>query len=402
MRKPFAGSDGKQAALLISPEAPYPPVGGGALRAASMTEYLGRRYDLDLVLFREPGGPDPASSLPPGLARRVLVVPLPYHSRGVAARAARNLWRMLRSRPPLNDRFEGFGAAVRAFVEGRRYDVAVLEHFWTAAYLEEVAPCTDQVVLDLHNVESALYRSYAATARRHERWMFRQFHEACLAKERKWLPVFDLLLAASDHDAERLKDLSPVSRIEVVPNTIPFVPQPGVAADQAIVFSGNLRYRPNLDAARFFREQVWPSLREKWPALVWRIVGKNPEAVRRFVDGDDRIQLVGPVEDAVGVLARAQVAVAPILAGSGTRVKILEAWAAGRAVVSTSLGAEGLGAEHAKHLLIADGNQDFAEAVSSLLKSNSLRQQLGSCGRHLFETRFTWGAAWSRLEEIGI
>jgi glycosyltransferase involved in cell wall biosynthesis len=280
--------------------------------------------------------------------------------------------------------------------------VAVLEHFWTAAYWAELAPCTDQVVLDLHNVESALYQTYAATARRRDRWMFRRFHEACLARERKWLPLFDLLLAASDNDAKRLNGVSPASRVEVVPNTIPFVPLPDGPEDHAIVFSGNLRYRPNLEAARFFREQVWPTLREKWPALVWRVVGKNPEAVRRFIDGDDRIQLVGPVEDAVGVLARAQVAVAPILAGSGTRVKILEAWAAGRAVVSTSLGAEGLGAEHARHLLIADGNRDFAEAVSSLLESNSLREQLGRCGRNLFETSFTWGAAWSRLEEIGI
>ena len=83
-------------------------------------------------------------------------------------------------------------------------------------------------------------------------------------------------------------------------------------------------------------------LRERWPGLVWRLVGKNPEAVRRIHSGDPRIEVIGPVDDAVRELARARVAVVPLLAGSGTRLKILEAWAAGLPVVSTTIGAEGL------------------------------------------------------------
>ena len=402
MTRLSSGSEGRLAALLISPEAPYPPVGGGALRAASFAEYLGRRYELDLILFHEPGCPNPARSIPEGLARNALVVPLPRHSRGLVARGARNLARALRSRPPLNDRFEGFGELIRDFLDGRRYRVAVLEHFWSATYREQVQPHSETVVLDLHNVESTLLGSYATAGGWPERWMFRRFQAGCLSLEKQWLPRFDLVLAVSAADSEKLKRISPLSRIEAVPNTIPLVPQPNEPEEHAILFSGNLGYWPNLEGIRYFRSRVWPGLRKRWPGLVWRIVGKNPEAVRPYVGGDSRIDLLGPVEDAIGELSKAKVVVAPIFAGSGTRVKIIEAWAAGRAVVSTSLGSEGLGAQHKQHLLIAETAEDFAEAVSSLLESKSLRLRLGSAGRNLFETSLTWQNAWKRLAEIGI
>jgi glycosyltransferase involved in cell wall biosynthesis len=94
--------------------------------------------------------------------------------------------------------------------------------------------------------------------------------------------------------------------------------------------------------------------------------------------------------------------VVPLLAGSGTRVKILEAWAAGRPVVSTSLGAEGLPVRDGEHLLLADNPEDFAAAVSRLLASPQLRERVGRAGRQLYERQFTWPQAWERLAAIGI
>jgi glycosyltransferase involved in cell wall biosynthesis len=142
---------------------------------------------------------------------------------------------------------------------------------------------------------------------------------------------------------------------------------------------------------------VWPQLRERWPALVWRLVGKNPEAVRQWIGGDDRIEARGAVTDAIAELARAQIAVAPILAGSGTRLKILEAWGAGLPVVSTRLGAEGLPVEDGRDLLLADGAVEFANAVTRLIECRELRLQLGQAGRHLLESQFTWEKAWQSL-----
>jgi glycosyltransferase involved in cell wall biosynthesis len=135
---------------------------------------------------------------------------------------------------------------------------------------------------------------------------------------------------------------------------------------------------------------------------MWRLAGKNPEAIARFLRRDPRIQILGPVEDAVVELARARVAIVPLRAGSGTRFKIVEAWAAGRAVVSTTIGAEGLGAVDGEHLLLADTPERFADAVSALLDSADLRGRLGRAGRRFYEEKFTWESAWASLIEAGL
>ncbi len=399
MTKPSGGTLGE--ALLVCPEAPYPITGGGAIRTASLLEYLGARYSLDVIMFRESGAPDPRAAFPRGLVRSISTIELPHHRRGFGARAARNASRCLGARPPLNDRFAGFNAAIQRSIAGRAYDLAVIEHFWCAPYIDAIAPCAACVLLDLHNIESALYASYAAM----EWWplcaMFRRFARACERMERQWLPCFSGVLTASEEDARRVCALAPGAGVHVYPNALPLTPQPDVSEENAIAFSGNFEYKPNLGAVRFFRRDIWPVLRSRHPGLVWRLIGKNGAAVRRFTSGDPRIEVCGEVDDAVAALARSRVVVVPLLAGSGTRLKILEAWAAGRPVVSTGVGAEGLAARDGQHLLIADTPGAFAAAVSHLLDSPEARARIGSAGRCLYEQRFTWARAWRALEFLG-
>lgn len=389
-------------ALLVSPEAPYPLVGGGPARTASLVEYLGRRYELDVIVFREPGAPHPAAAFPPGLARALQVNDLPYHSKGPAARAARNLGRYLKGRPPLNDRFSGFEGRLADCLRGRTYQLAMVEHFWCAGYADLLAAHAAKTVLDLHNLESALYRGAADVEAWPASWLWRRFAASCEALERRWLPRYNLLLAASEEDARRVGEIAPGCRCVVYPNALPLAALPERAEEHVVAFSGNWEYHPNVAAVRFFRKAIWPRLRARWPELRWRLIGRNPQGIRRYVAGDGRIELTGPVTDAIAELAAAQVVVAPLLTGSGTRVKILEAWAAGRAVVSTRVGAEGLPGAPGEHLLVADRPEDFAEAVSRLLGSADERRRLGRAGRALFEQQLHWGAAWERLQEAGI
>jgi len=391
-----------EAALVLCPEAPYPTIGGGAMRTASLLEYLARRYAVDLIVFREPGAPDPRAALPAARFRQVWVLELPPHVRAPAARALRNLRRLLLGRPPLNDRFAGFGRAIARRLDQRRYRMALIEHFWCAPYARVLAPHAERLVLDLHNVESELHRRLAAAERFPVKLAFARFGRCCRRLERRWLPRFSLLLAASEEDASRLAALAPATPAAVYPNAIPAAPQPLRPEQEAIAFSGNLEYQPNLAAVRFFRSRIWPRLRQQWPGLVWMVVGKNPQAVAPYLRGDERIRLVGPVEDALQTLAAAKVVVVPLLAASGTRFKILEAWAAGRAVVSTRLGAEGLQARDGEHLVLADEPEAFAQAVSALLASPERRAALGRAGRTLYEERFTWEAAWRRLRAAGL
>ena len=205
------------------------------------------------------------------------------------------------------------------------------------------------------------------------------------------------MLAVSAEDAAHAQTLAPAAHVSVYPNAIPLRPVPEAADQEAIVFSGNLEYHPNRSAVRFFAREVWPGLRRQWPHLRWRLVGRNPHAIRQFTEGDARIEISGPIEDAVAELARSRVAVVPLLAASGTRFKILEAWAAGVPVVSTPLGAEGLGARDGQEILLAEGPAAFTAAVNRLLGCNQLRRDLAHRARLLLEKEFTWVKAWGKL-----
>jgi glycosyltransferase involved in cell wall biosynthesis len=397
-------------ALFLSAEAPYPLAGGGALRSASLLHYLARTREVDVIVFRQPGDPDPAVQRPGAapwglpqvrladLARRVTVIDLPGHSRHPSARAWRTASRLARRALPLVDRFAGFGRQVEEATAGRRYGIGVVEHSWCAPYWESVSKVCERTALDLHNVESTLHARCAELGRGPAALAHRAFREMSLRLEREWLPRYTWVLAVSEADADAVRRIAPSARTLVYPNAIPAVPAPPRAEEDVILFTGNMEYHPNVSAVRFFRREIWPLLRERWPALVWRLAGKNPGAVARYTAGDSRIEVLGPVDDAIGELSRAKIAVVPLLAGSGARFKILEAWAAATPVVSTTIGAEGLSARDGEHLLLADSASAFADAVSRLLASPQERERLGRAGRRLLEEQYTWDAAWRGIE----
>ena len=254
-------------------------------------------------------------------------------------------------------------------------------------------------MLDLHNVESLLHERCAATEGGIEGLAHRVFEQAAHGMER---PMAAAVRRTAGRFGGRCRrpaaggsgfDGSGLSECHTGDTAA------GPRADEeAVVFSGNMEYHPNRSAVRFFRREVWPLLRERWPRLVWRLVGKNPEAVREFTSGDPRIEVRGAVADAVAELARGRLAVVPLLAGSGTRLKILEAWAAGLPVVSTTLGAEGLPVCDGENILLADGAAALAEAISRLLACYEIREKLGTAGRLLLEKEFTWEVAWKSLD----
>lgn len=369
MTQPSAPSAGS--ALFLSPEPPVVGAGGGGLRSASLLAYLKTRYEVQVADFT-----------------------LPRHSQRFAARAWRNGWRFVRGAPPLLDRYAGFEAQLDPLLR-RRYTIGVVEHFWCAPYARALRPHCGRLVLDLHNIESELARTHARAAGGLEGVLMSRFAAAYQRLEREWIPHYDVVLVTSEEDRARVEH----PNVCVYPNALPEIPRPDVAEQDCIVFSGNLEYHPNVEAVRWFRSAIWPRLRE---TTEWRLIGRNPHAVAQIVAGDERIKLIGEVEDAVREIARAQVCIVPLRSGSGTRFKILEAWAAERAVVSTSLGAEGLGARAGGDLLIADNPEAFAGAILELLPDAERRRRLGQAGRRRYLDRFTWQAAWSALDRAGI
>jgi glycosyltransferase involved in cell wall biosynthesis len=373
--------------LLVCPEAPYPVLGGGAQRIASLIEYfVARGCAVDVLTFVP-------CEAPAEFVREVLCVPLPANGRSLPARVWRNAGRLVRGVPPLIDRLAGFEASVRGVIGPRRYDIAVLEHFWVAPYVDVIRDFAERVWCDLHNIESRFFHTMAAASGPAAAWAHGRFARLSEKLEADLLPRFDGCLVCSDNDARLLGGVAAV----VYPNTIGWYECAEVEKAQTIVFSGNMEYHPNQQAVRWFHANIWPKLRSRFPALRWRLVGMNPEAVRSVVSNDSRIELTGAVKDAMTEIAKAQISVVPLLAGSGTRIKILEAWAAGTAVVSTTLGAEGL----PESLRIANGADAFERAVVELLNDNGERRRLEQAGRKSYEKSYHRQAAWAVLDAQG-
>jgi glycosyltransferase involved in cell wall biosynthesis len=220
--------------------------------------------------------------------------------------------------------------------------------------------------------------------------------------EKEILASFDMVLTPSESDRRRVLELCPSACVEIVPNTLPETPEPDEPEEHIIAFSGNLEYHPNITAVRHFRTKVWPLLRRADPELRWRVIGKNDHAVREWLDEDERIELTGPVEDAVRELARAKIVVVPLLSGSGTRVKILEAWAAGRVVVSTTVGAEGLPAQDGVNIRLIDDPAAMADTIRELLADPDARRRLGRGGRETFERSGSWPEAARALRRVAL
>jgi len=211
-------------------------------------------------------------------------------------------------------------------------------------------------------------------------------------EERRWCPRVDLNVTVSDVDRDALRAVAPGSRVAVVPNGVDvdyFRPQGGGAAN-SVVFVGGSSWFPNADAMRYFGQAILPLIRERGasPHVVW--VGSTTAEERSGFRRDFGIEATGYVEDTRPHVGGAGCCIAPIRVGGGTRIKILDAWAMGKAVVSTSIGCEGLAAVDGDNILVRDDPRAFADAVIAVLNDESLRDRLGRSGRSTVERVYSW------------
>jgi glycosyltransferase involved in cell wall biosynthesis len=169
-----------------------------------------------------------------------------------------------------------------------------------------------------------------------------------------------------------------------------------------VVFSGNFEYHPNIDAVRFLVTEIWPAVRRQLPDMRLRLVGRGDEFIRHLLPPgspeEGGIEVTGPLPDARAEIGAARLVIAPLRMGSGTRIKILEAWAAARPVVATPLAAEGLAVEDGGNITLAEAPDAFARAILRLLGSRAEREHLGTNGMRTFEHHYTWEVAWRRLD----
>ncbi|MGA2519801.1 MAG: glycosyltransferase family 4 protein [Acidimicrobiales bacterium] len=373
-------------ALVVTKFVPLPDNDGGKQRTLAIASRLARHAEVVLCAYDD-GGADTA-----GLARMGIDVrSVPW--RPTPVRAARGV---VRTRSISAGRFfspELAAEVERAAAEGP-VDLVQVEYLQMVPVVPPVPGA--RRVLDLHNVESALVRSYARAGRGPAGLVAHAEARALAAMERRVLPGFDTVLVVSDQERERL----PVAprHVLVCPNGRD--PHPlGVLAPAptpTAVFVATMGWAPNVDAAVWFGREVWPAVLERSPEARLLLVGRDPAPAVQALAAPS-VEVSGTVSDVRPYLAQARVAVAPLRAGGGTRLKILEALDAGRPVVATSIAVDGLEDLIGEGVVVADDAASMVEAVAGLLADPDRAEALGRLGHDAVAARHSWDAALAPL-----
>jgi glycosyltransferase involved in cell wall biosynthesis len=252
----------------------------------------------------------------------------------------------------------------------------------------------DRVAVTHHNVESELLERRAEIEANRVRSAYFRFQgELQLAEEQRWCPQVALNVTVSDRDAEELAKRSGGGRYAIAPNgvDVDFFTPGGVRADEqsGVVFVGGTTWFPNRDALEYFADDMLPALNALTDGVEVKWIGRaTPEEIAAYADRG--IQMTGFVDDIRDHVRQAACFVMPFRVGGGTRLKLLDAWAMGKAVVSTSQGAEGVEAIEGRNILIRDDPSQFVNAVAEVLANKSLREQLGRGARHTAEDVYSW------------
>lgn len=295
-----------------------------------------------------------------------------------------------------------YSLEMQKMIEGmlgeERYDAVLFESALIACYR---LPAGVQRIIDQHNIEYELLRR---TFQKEANWVRKWYNwwesRSLMPAELDLCRQADLVLTTSTQDRLLLKTALPQNKIEVVPNGVDietFQNHQTEATSRQIIFTGAMNYYPNIEAVLSFARRCWPFIKAEMPEATWVVAGREPSPEIRKLGNISGITVTGTVSDVRPYLAASAVAIVPLHIGGGTRLKILEAFAMRKAVVSTSLGCEGLAVAAGKHLLIADRPAAFVQAVLALLKNPEECSTLGNAGRKLVEEEYSWEHCGARL-----
>jgi sugar transferase (PEP-CTERM/EpsH1 system associated) len=381
---------------------PFPLNSGGRIRTFHLLKHISQVHRVTLVSAVE--------TREEGLAATALQEQLPQVTlrltdvppRGTRTRRA---WRVLRS--PVDPlpytwaayRHPRFAENLRRTLAEERFDLVHCDHTQVAHAV--LALQTPPRLLNAHNVDSLLLERLAEVeSRAWKRAVIRWQARKVRAAECRTYPAFDGCLAMSEVDKAHLEHLTLGRPVWTIPNGVDlewFEPARTEVDPDLMVFSGAMDWLPNTDAVEYFAREILPRIRRRLPKARLLVVGRDPSPtlVARFAGAG--IEFTGTVADVRPHLARARLFVVPLRVGSGTRLKILEAWAMSKAVLSTGLGAEGLPVRDGENIAIADTPDHFAERAVALLGDASAVKRLGGAGRQVVEETFSWKRIGDRL-----
>ncbi len=394
--------------LFLTPQVPYPPHKGTALRNWGLIEGLAPRHQVSLLSFRAAGQNAQPQAPLLDACERVDLVAQPTRTRRDRLRDM-----VLTGKPDMALRLasDGYASRLVDWLRQERFDVLQIEGIEMGPYLDLVA-CVHPspfVVFDDHNCEYLLQkRAFLTDLRMPGRWPQAAYSLVQWRRLRRYETHIcrraHHVLAVSKADAAAIEQLLPGLEVTIVPNGIDtrvYRPrQVASGAHPTLVFTGTMDFRPNVDAVLWFAQRVLPRIQAEVPDVRFVVVGQRPHRRLDPLRDDPAVTLTGWVEKVQPHIARATVYVAPLRVGGGTRLKLLEAMAMERPVVATRLGAEGYPVSDGQELLLADTPVEFAEAVVSLLGAPDRRAALGRRARLFVEQRYDWGVIVPQVEHV--
>jgi glycosyltransferase involved in cell wall biosynthesis len=378
--------------LAVTSELPWPLNTGGHLRSFHVLRTLSKHFRVRVVAGVLPGQEASVEAI---RANGIDLEPALLRPRTLWREGLRALKALLRREPYAlycrHDR-RATWQALREQVQREAPDVFYLDHLDSLLYrpLLPQTPC----VIDLHNVYSLILRRSADEQRR---WLARRYllREAKLLRrmEERAARTVDVLFSVSDEERAYFEALGARS-LHVVPNGVDCsayeaLPTGRAGGPPTILYLGTMSWSPNAKAAHFLATEVLPKVRERLPDARLKIVGRDPPPELLALRAQPGVEVTGGVPDVIPYLRQAHVLAVPLETGGGTRLKILEAFAAGLPVVSTPIGAEGIRATDREHLLIAPREQ-FAESTLEVLADEGLRQELAERARVQVRRLYDW------------
>jgi sugar transferase (PEP-CTERM/EpsH1 system associated) len=383
--------------LVVSAHLPYPPRWGFGTRVYQLMRQIASRHDATLLCYASPGNENVAR-----LREDFPVEAVERKPESIAAKRLSQL-RSLASRMPYDCHTfhsrEMQQAIDRLFAE-QDFDLVQLESTLLTPFR---FPAGTRIVLDEHNIDYETYaRMHETESSALRRAFYRDQERRFQRWERRWWNEVVACVATSEREAEIMRRHAPNTLVAAVPNGVDveyFHPDATPVEPRTLVFNGVLDYRPNIDGVNFLVDEVLPLLRERFPDVRLTVVGRGAASEVRALERRG-VEATGEVPDVRPYLRRAAVVVVPIRMGSGTRLKVVEALALAKPVVSTAVGCEGVDVHDREHLLIGDTAQTFAAQVERLFDDAEGGERLGRAGRELMERQYSWDYAGRLLEDV--
>lgn len=382
--------------LIYSQRFPFPMDTGGKIRTGQLLKQLNKKLHITLVTNMEKGKDE-------GRVEQVKALCAEYHpiswkeTEKYSIRFfLKVIIRVFSSRPisVLNDQSKKVERKLCELVQKQHFDLIICDFLQPSLNFEKIKSLPS--ILFEHNVEYVIpERHYLNSKNFFIRWFWKSQWKKLERYEKEACQKFTGVIAVSVQDQQCLKKLTGKKEIFAIPTGVDanyFVPLLEPCGKNTLVFSGSMDWIPNEDGISYFVSEILPIIQKHIPDVMLTVVGRNPTpALKNLAENVRGVEFVGRVDDVRPFIGKCAVYIVPLRIGGGTRIKIFEAMAMGMAVVSTSIGAEGLPVVSEKNCLIADTPEQFSNAVVTLLHDEMKRQQIGRAARKFVEDDFTWG-----------